>query len=429
MTTVLIADDDTSINASLTERLRARGYTVVQAYSGRQALAAAEEHAPEIALLDVAMPEGDGLWVLERLGRDVTAIMITAHGTVELAVEAMKQGAYDFVQKPFEAALIERTLARARERSRLLRRGQAWETQLPLLQAESPAMEQVLTTARKVAPSELSVLILGESGVGKEVLAQQLHRWSDVATGPFVAINCTALSETLLESELFGHEKGAFTGASARRRGKIELADGGTLFLDEIGDTSLAFQAKLLRVLQEQTFERVGGSEPLRVQVRYLAATNKDLAAKVRLGTFREDLLYRLKGVSLEIPPLRARREELPSLAARYLRGRPLAPETLALLQSYAWPGNVRELKNVLERARVLAEGDAITPADLPPELLEAQGPAPETSYHGQVEACRRRIIAEALAEAGGNQTRAAELLGLQRTYLARLITKLGLRD
>ena len=303
MTTILLADDDTSINAGLAERLRARGYEVLQAYSGKQAVQLAQDHSPQIALLDLSMPEGDGLFVLERLEPQVIAIMITAYGTVDLAVQAMRQGAYDFIQKPFEPALIEQTLARALDRLRLERRSEAWETQLPLLRADDPLMDQLLGTARKAASGDVSVLILGESGVGKEVLAQQIHRWSPRAKGPFVPINCTALAETLLESELFGHEKGAFTGASARRRGKIELADGGTLFLDEIGDTSLAFQAKLLRVLQEQTFERVGGETPLKVDVRYLAATNKDIHAKIAAGTFREDLYYRLNVVTLTVPP------------------------------------------------------------------------------------------------------------------------------
>lgn len=428
MTTVLIADDDTSINAGLAERLRARGYQVLQAYSGKQAVQLAQDHSPEIALLDVSMPEGDGLFVLERLDPEVTAIMITAHGTVEIAVQAMRQGAYDFIQKPFEAAHIERTLARAVERLRLERRSQAWETQQPLLQAADPAMDRVLGTARKAASSEISVLILGESGVGKEVLAQQIHRWSPRAKGPFVPVNCTALSEALLESELFGHEKGAFTGASARHRGKIELADGGTLFLDEIGDTSLAFQAKLLRVLQEQTFERVGGESSLTVDVRYLAATNKDLKAKIADGTFREDLYYRLNVVSLTVPPLRERVAEIPDLARRFLRERPLDEEALGLLKAYAWPGNIRELRNVLERARVLAEEDTVTAADLPPELIEAVEGAPEAGYHSQVDAARRRILEEALAANEGNQTRAAEALGLQRSYFARLLKKLDVK-
>ena len=428
MTTVLIADDDTSINAGLAERLRARGYQVLQAYSGKQAVQLAQDHSPEIALLDVSMPEGDGLFVLERLEPDVTAIMITAYGTVEVAVEAMRKGAYDFIQKPFEAAQIERTLARATERLRLERRGQAWETQQPLLQAADPVMDRVLGTARKAADSEISVLILGESGVGKEVLAQQIHRWSARAKGPFVPVNCSALSESLLESELFGHEKGAFTGASGRHRGKIELADGGTLFLDEIGDTSLAFQAKLLRVLQEQTFERVGGETPLKVDVRYLAATNKDLKAKIAEGTFREDLYYRLNVVTLTVPPLRERTAEIPDLARRFLRERPLDDEALALLKAYSWPGNIRELRNVLERARVLADEDTVSAADLPPELVESVEGAPEAGYHAQVDAARRRILEEALASNEGNQTRAAEALGLQRSYLARLLKKLDVK-
>ncbi|MBL4845376.1 MAG: sigma-54-dependent Fis family transcriptional regulator [Planctomycetes bacterium] len=428
MTTILLADDDTSINAGLAERLRARGYEVLQAYSGKQAVQLAQDHSPQIALLDLAMPEGDGLFVLERLEPDVIAIMITAHGTVDIAVKAMRQGAYDFIQKPFEPALIEQTLARAVGRLRLERQREAWETQQPLLRADDPVMDRILGTARKAAAGEVSVLILGESGVGKEVLAQQIHRWSPRAKGPFVPINCTALAETLLESELFGHEKGAFTGASARRRGKIELADGGTLFLDEIGDTSLTFQAKLLRVLQEKTFERVGGEKTLTVDVRYLAATNKDLRAKIAAGTFREDLYYRLNVVSLTVPPLRERRAEIPSLAKRFLEERELSSEALEALLAYPWPGNIRELRNVLERAKVLSEGDLITPVDLPPELLETVEGAPDAGYHARVRAAQRRILEEALTLSEGNQTRAAEALGLQRSYLARLIKKLDVK-
>ncbi|MBI2930773.1 MAG: sigma-54-dependent Fis family transcriptional regulator, partial [Planctomycetes bacterium] len=284
------------------------------------------------------------------------------------------------------------------------------------------------------AKSDLTVLLLGESGTGKEVVARLVHRMSGRAGGPFVAVNCVALNENLLESELFGHEKGAFTGAAGRRTGKIELAHGGTLFLDEIGDISAAFQAKLLRVLQERSFERVGGNEAIEVDVRVIAATNRDLKKAVAEQRFREDLFYRLNVISVSLPPLRDRRADILPLAETFLkrmaRGATVfSAEARAVLEGYAWPGNVRELKNAVERAAVLSEGAEIGLADLPAEVMAsapAAGGGPE-GFHGRVDSARRRIVEEALAKCEGNQTKAAELLGLQRTYLARLIRQMGL--
>jgi len=306
--------------------------------------------------------------------------------------------------------------------------------------AESPRMAAVLEVTRRVAPTPSTVLLLGESGTGKEVLARATHRWSLRACRPFAVVNCVALSEELLESELFGHEKGAFTGAHQQKRGRLELAHGGTVFLDEIGDIKPALQAKLLRVLQDQTFERVGGTRPLRVDLRFIAATNRDLARAVTEGQFRQDLFYRLNVVTITLPPLRERVEDIRPLAEHFLaRYRAeikkdvegLTPEAFGCLLRYAWPGNVRELENAIERAVVLAAGPLIAPDDLPEAVCH---PAPGTareepkSFHAAVEEFKRHLIEATLRKTNGNRTRAAARLGLQRTYLARLIRDLGLQ-
>ena len=428
MPRLLVVDDDPNIARSLHDRFRGRGFQVSTAGSGREAVAKIARERPEVILLDLQLPEGDGFWVLKRVGEegiDATIVVITAHGTVDRAVQAMKEGAYDFLQKPFEPAIVEETVRRALERSRLRR----------VVRARAPEREVIglsstVETARKAAKTEATVLLLEESGTGKEVIARAIHRWSGRADGPWVAINAAALSETLLESELFGHEKGAFTGAQARRAGKFELAHGGTIFLDEIGDVSAGVQARLLRVLQERAFERVGGNETLTVDVRVIAATNRDLKARVSKGTFREDLYYRLNVVSLALPPLRERRGDIRPLAEHFLAelrpGVRLSSAAMEAVERYDWPGNARELRNAIERATVLLEGEEIGPGDLPPEILSSALHPPE-SFHAQVEDFRRRLIRETLARFDGNQTRAAEALQLQRTYLARLIRQLGI--
>jgi len=440
MPRLLIVDDDPNILASLEERFVARGMSVATATNGAEALAAARA-VPDLILLDLQLPQGDGISVLRELrsrGIDSTVVVITAYGTVQRAVEAMREGAYDFLEKPFEPALIEEVVRRALERSRLRRENEALrDSQAPqeLVFADA-SMRKLLETAKKAAASTSTVLVLGESGTGKELMARQIHAWSDVASGPFVAINCAALAETLLESELFGHEKGAFTGASARRKGKIELAHSGTLFLDEIGDVSPAFQAKLLRVLQERTFERVGGSETIEVDVRVIAATHRDLKQRVAEGSFREDLYYRLDVISLTMPPLLERPLDVGVLTEHFVakvaeeakRPRPaVSDEAMAILRGHAWPGNVRELRNAIERAVVLCEGDLIVPEDLPPDLVATSNVQPGGGFHEQVEAFRRRVLSDALEQCDGNRTRAAEQLGLQRTYFMRLIKKYGL--
>ncbi len=423
MARLLVVDDDPHIRQALVDRFAARKYEVIHAGSGREAVVKISREQPDVVLLDLQLPDGDGFWVLKQLrdeGLEATVVVITAFGTIDKAVQAMKEGAYDFVQKPFEAALIEETVRRALERTSLKRTVRA--------AAAPPAvigLASAVELANKAAKSDATVLLLGESGTGKEVIARFIHR-----EGPFVAVNAAALSETLLESELFGHEKGAFTGAHARRAGKFELAHGGTIFLDEIGDISPAMQAKLLRVLQEREFERVGGTETLRVDVRVIAATNRDLKGRVTEGKFREDLFYRLNVISITLPPLRERRGDVRPLAGHFIRElKPslrFAPGVLEALERYDWPGNVRELRNAIERATALLDGDEITPGDLPPEILFSSS-LPSDSFHGQVEDFRRRLIRDTLARFGGHQTKAAEALGLQRTYLARLIKQLGL--
>ncbi len=439
---LLVVDDDTGIRDGLAERFRARGFDVATAASGAEALERARS-GPDVVLLDLQLPRGDGLWVLSKLAEEeieTTVIVLTAYGTVARAVEAMKAGAYDFLEKPFEPARVEETVRRALERHTLRRANRALRlaghgTVRGFVVAD-PRMEEVVRLARKAAASDATVLLGGESGTGKEVLARAIHEWSGRAEGPFVAVNCVALAETLLESELFGHEKGAFTGAIGRKPGKIELAGGGTLFLDEIGDISPAFQAKLLRVLQEKAFERVGGTQTLRVDVRVVSATNQDLKAMVAAGRFREDLFYRLHVIAIHLPPLRERALDVPALAARFVEAsaadakRPavrLSAAALEAIRAYPWPGNVRELKNAIERAVVLCEGDAVEPEDLPPDvLLRGGAPLPAEGFHARVEAFRRQVILDALAECGGNRTKAADRLGLQRTYLSRLIRQYG---
>jgi DNA-binding NtrC family response regulator len=381
--------------------------------------------------------------------------MITAHGSEKIAVEAMKLGAEDYVPKPFDNDEIRLVVRRALERTRLARENRWLRARLARdvgfenLIGSGPAMQRVFETIQKVAETDLTVLIRGESGTGKELVAQALHERSARRKGPFVAVNCAAISRELVESELFGHEKGAFTGAEARRIGRFEAADGGTIFLDEIGDMAPETQAKVLRVLQERSFERVGGGKPLSVDVRVVAATHRELEREVREGRFREDLYYRLQVVEIELPPLRERREDVPALAFRFLAqlgerlGRPakrLSPEALTHLARHAWPGNVRELRNAVERAAVLAAGEEIGAADLalpepgdPEREEEAAHPAGERVFseakRGAVERFERAFLLRALREHGGNVSRTAEAIGMVRQSLQQKIRELGLRE
>jgi DNA-binding NtrC family response regulator len=445
---VLLVDDDPDFCEALSDRLRSHGFQVSVADRGPEALRLCREEPPAIVLLDLVLPGMDGMAVLETIRReepDAVVIVITGHGTIARAVEAMKKGAYDFVSKPIDPRHLEIVLGKALERQALRDANALLSSEVgdrySAIVGDSPQMRAALDVARRVAPSGATVLLLGESGTGKEVIARAIHRWSRRANQPFVVVNCVALSEELLESELFGHEKGAFTGAHQQKRGKLEVAHGGTVFLDEIGDIRPALQAKLLRVLQDQIFERVGGTRPIQTDVRFVAATNRDLRAAVRDGLFRLDLYYRLDVVSVTLPPLRERAGDVPALAQHFLERyrrelkrelHGITPEALSALRRYAWPGNVRELENVIERAAVLADGPDVTPQDLPAEIREAgltDGMTREAvrTYHAAVEEFKRGLIASTLRRTSGNRTRAARLLGLQRTYLARLIRDLGL--
>ncbi len=441
---VLIADDDAASRRLLEVRLRGLGCEVATAADGREALAAVQQEPPALLMLDLQMPRMDGMELLRTLRRDgidLPVVVITAHGSIETAVEAMQEGAADFLPKPFDPKHLEIVVRKVLARRQLVEANQLLRDTLavhaPDILGESPAFRGAAEVARKVAAAGSTVLLLGESGTGKEVFSHAIHRWSPRKDRPFVIVNCVALSESLLESELFGHEKGAFTGAHQAKRGKFELAHGGTVFLDEIGDMAPALQAKLLRVLQDHTFERVGGTRPLRADIRVIAATNRDLERAVREGRFREDLFYRLNVVTITLPPLRDRREDIPALAAHFVAKyaaetkravRGITKDAMARLAGHAWPGNVRELANVIERAVVLCGGDHIGPEDLALGGFAAPAgaglPASAVAvgeFHGRVQAYKQALVRAALGQAGGNQTKAAELLGLQRTYLVKL--------
>ncbi|MBI2114523.1 MAG: sigma-54-dependent Fis family transcriptional regulator, partial [candidate division NC10 bacterium] len=384
---VLIVDDDQAVRQALSRTLEKIGYDVVVAEDGQAGLDRLRQGGIHIVLADLKMPKLSGQELLKAakaIAPDVEVIVITGHGTVEEAVEAMKEGAYDFITKPFKRVQLEKTIRKAAEKQALVLENRVLQARVDELQGAgqiiggSPAMLRTLELVNQVAPSTATVLIQGESGTGKELIANALHHGSPRRARPFIKVNCAALPETLLESELFGYERGAFTGAVARREGRFELADGGTLFMDEIGDLSLATQAKLLRVLQEGEFDRLGGTRTLKVDVRLVVATHADLARLVQQKRFREDLFYRLNVITIQIPSLRERREDIPLLAQNFL-GRfatknaktitGFTDEAMDLLQSYAWPGNVRELENVIERAVVLTRGSMISPADLPETL------------------------------------------------------------
>jgi len=382
-----------------------------------------------------------GMEVLKELRRqekDFPVVMITAYGTIDIAVEAMKEGATDFVAKPFKGSHITMVVQRTMEQQRL-RRGievltQEVDKRYQMVPGKSERMAHATQAAKKAAATRSTILLLGESGVGKELFARAIHSWSERHGLPFVAINCVGLSKDLLESELFGYERGAFTGAQQRKKGKIELAQGGTVFLDEIGDISEEIQAKLLRFLQEREFERVGGTELISVDVRIIAATNRNLEAAVKDGRFREDLFYRINVVPITLPPLRERKEDIPELAEFFLRRFSqeskkdflrIADDALAKLSAFDWPGNVRELANVIERAVVLGEPPSIQADDLPVEILAVLRSSPakaSLNYQETIDEYRREVIVRALHQTNGNRTAAAKILGLERAYLQKLL-------
>jgi DNA-binding NtrC family response regulator len=448
---LLVVDDDPAIVRIVADRFKALGYGVLDARSGEAALEAVDRDHPDLILLDLQMPGLDGFGVLEALNQRADAppaVVVTAHGSIQAAVRAVRAGAKDFIAKPFEAAHLEHVVQTVLERDGLKRRLESLESELSsrhsLILGTSRAMRETFDLAMRVAASDTTVLLSGESGTGKEVLARAIHRASKRASGPFVAINCATLGAELLESELFGHERGAFTGAVRSKPGKVELARSGTLFLDEIGELALGLQAKLLRVLQERELTRVGGTRTVLVDTRVIAATNRNLHAEIAGGRFREDLYYRLNVVSLRVPPLCERPEDVSPLLEHFLRRfaaeagrRSLAwsAEARRALVAYAFPGNVRELANVVERAVVLAQGDEIGVEDLPEEIVDAvplveQAPAGSPlAYRDAVAEAKRSIIRDALRRSSGHQTRAAALLGMRQPYLARLMKNLGLRE
>jgi DNA-binding NtrC family response regulator len=455
---VLVVDDDAAIRKIISDRVRALGHVVETAVDGLDAVQRAEAFEPELVLVDMMMPRLDGfgaLAKLKRLERAPDIVMITAHGSIERAVHAIREGASDFIPKPFDGGHLDHVVTRVLDARGLRHRVERLDRELSgrhtLVVGASRVMNDAVALAERAASSPATVLLLGESGTGKEVLARHIHQASARASGPFIAVNCAVLGPTLAESELFGHERGAFTGAQKSKPGRIEMAASGTLFLDELGELPLEVQAKLLRVLQERQFERVGGTRTLEADIRIIAATNVDLKRSVEDRTFREDLYYRLNVVSIRLPPLRDRREDIDALVTHALEksgrevGRPkmtISPAAWALLRSYGWPGNVRELRNVIERALVLAPGSTIEEHDLPDELRDSAAPPPPSSstsraaasspdtlsFQDAVVEAKREIIHRALAKTHGHQTKAAELLGMTQPYLARLMKNLKIR-
>ncbi len=445
-TRVLVVDDEEIVRESLCGWLQEDGFPVSTAPEGRTAVEMMKRERWNVMLVDLKMPGMDGLQVLEearKLQPEAAIIMMTAYATVDTAVTAMKLGAFDYLVKPFDpeelSLLMQKVVAQqslVRENA-VLRKALKKEHRFRDLVSKSAAMQRVFELAQVAARSNSTILVLGESGSGKEVLARTIHEESPRAEGAFVAMSCAALTETLLESELFGHEKGSFTGANARRKGKFEAAAGGTLFLDEIGDISPKLQLDLLRVLEERKFQRVGGNESIDVDVRIIAATNKDLKKAVSDGSFREDLFYRLNVIPVTLPPLRERKEDIPLLVEHFLdrleaemkkRVR-VSPEAMGALLAHDWPGNVRELRNVLERGAVVAQGDLIKPADL--GLAPAPARAPGANAPGEpvsLEEVEKRHIAEVLGHTAGNVSQAARLLGIDRVTLYNKIRKFQLR-
>jgi two-component system, NtrC family, response regulator AtoC len=444
---VLIVDDDAAITTVLGSLLRQAGYEVTSAASGADALAALEARPIDVVVTDLRMPGMDGMTLVRRVARawpGVPVIVLSAHGTVTLAVEAMKAGASDFLTKPFEREEVLFVLDKALAVASEARIGAAPLSPL----GASPAMAEVRDTVRRSASSSATVLITGESGVGKEVVARAIHEASGRQQAPFIKINCAAFPDTLLESELFGYEKGAFTGATQRKPGRIELAHGGTLLLDEIGDVPLTTQVKLLRVIQSKEVERLGGTQTVKVDVRFLAATHRDLRQLVERGEFRQDLYYRLNVIELAVPPLRQRPQDVAQLARQFTEaaalsnGRPgseLDDAALELLLAQSWPGNVRQLENFVERLLVLSDGPRLTRADVERELARdaqrasaSRGSSPahnEPRLEEHRRDAERKAILEALQRAAGNRSLAARLLGVSRRTLYTKLGELGLLD
>jgi two-component system NtrC family response regulator len=450
MDTILIVDDEKNYLLVMETLLTGAGYEVLTVDSGEEALEQTRRNDLDLIITDMKMPRMSGIELMEQLKQvyaDLPVIMMTAYGTVEKAVEAMKKGAFDYILKPFKNEELLLTIRKALELRHLLTENRRLKLDLEQryrfenIVGNSKVMQSIFAMVEKVAQTRATVLLAGESGTGKELIARAVHHRSPRNNGPFISVNCGALTETLLESELFGHERGAFTHALAMRKGRFELAEAGTLFLDEVAEMSPALQVKLLRVLQEMEFERVGGSKTIRVDVRVVAASNRDLKTEVEAGNFREDLFYRLNVVHMEMPPLRQRTEDIPLLVAHFMQkyadannkeGVRLEPEVMKILMRYPWPGNVRELENVIERAVILCSNNTITAADLPANVAEA----PEAEFNidslvpshiplpEALEKIEEMMIRRALNQSGYVQVRAAELLGITKSLLQYKLKK-----
>lgn len=444
---ILIIDDEEHMCWALEKAMRQEGYQTRVAYRGPDGLKIIQEEDPSLVILDLKMPEMDGLEVLKHareINPRLPVIMLTAHGTIETAIEAMKMGAVDYITKPFDLDELKLVIKQNLMVCQL-------ETEVSFLRSEltkkyknmvgkSESFQEIIHLIERVSQTNVNVLITGESGTGKEVAAVAIHQNSPRKNGPFVPVNCAALPEQLLESELFGHEKGAFTGAYSRKIGRFELADNGTIFLDEIGEIPLNMQVKLLRVLQEKSFERVGGTETLTVNVRVIAATNRQLEEAIKEGKFREDLYYRLNVVPIHMPPLRERHEDIPLLAEHFLQklkptygAKRISPAALELLQRYNWPGNIRELQNIIERAVIICRGDEILPEHLPNEIRGTQAESesgivinfPDKGV--SLEEVEKHLLIKALEKSKGNQSKAAELLGITRSAFIYRSQKYGI--
>lgn len=445
---VLVVDDKENIRKSLKGALGDEGYKVLVASNGTEALEKIKEETPDVVLLDIWMPGPDGIEVLRRIKEEkpeLPVIIISGHGTIETAVKATKLGAYDFIEKPLSIDKLLLVLSRALEHRRLAETNKALRARI--IQAEeilgnSEAIRKLKEDIERVAPTDGWVLITGENGTGKELVARQIHFKSNRREQPFVDVNCAAIPEELIESELFGHEKGAFTGATERKRGKFDLAHRGSIFLDEIADMSLKTQAKILRILQEQKFERVGGAEPIQIDVRVIVATNKNLEEEISAGRFREDLYYRLNVIPLHVPPLRERVEDIPIFVEHFLaefsrrvgvKKKKMSPDAMKMLSAYHWPGNVRELKNVVERLVIMTAGTEITVKNLPPPIVEEQPSSGEGDPYRAPSLKEAKLVFEReylfqkLRQYGNNISKTAEAIGIERSSLHRKIKNYGI--
>ncbi len=445
--TILVIDDEEAQREALAGHLRKQGYEVITAESGTVGVEVLQRQAVDLVLTDFRMPDMDGMGVLQaarQINPEIEVVLVTAYGSVSSAVDAMQLGAFDYLEKPIDLDELDELVQRALQRHHRTSENRRLKEELQVLQplagiiVADPLMEEALNVAARAAASRATVIIGGESGTGKELVARAVHGASPRREKPFIAVNCAALNENLMESELFGHEKGAFTGADRKRAGRFEQADGGTLFIDEVGEIPASVQVKLLRVLQERSFERVGGGEAIKVDVRLIAATNRDLMDMVKRGEFREDLYYRLNVVSVSLPPLRQRRRDIPLLLDHFLQRyakengkdiRDFSREAREQLMRYDYPGNVRELQNIIESAVVMARRDLIATADLPIGHVDGSPVVPNAgSLPQQVEDLERQAIVQALAKADGVQSRAAERLGITERNFRYKLKKYGLK-